>query len=195
MSKEISRRKALGAIAATGAAAAFGGAGTYAALTDNETAELILTGGSLVLKVAPKEQSFEPAQEYSATEGQAVEHTANWTISNSGTINASSLFLSGIAFEVSSLNGATKEEVLKGAELTQFNYAGEEVENFPATLWDLKHSAIPVELSSTADDVPELPAFEDETRELAIGIKFNYESISGSGGFSVTASPKFSAEQ
>jgi len=197
MSKDISRRKALGAIAATGAAAAFGGAGTYAALSDNETAEIILTGGTLLLKVDPATATFEPASDYETSQGEPVEHTATWTISNEGTINASELFLGKVSATTNNTGQATPSQILNAAQITTFKYEGQEATDPPANLAELvtQQAQGNTPLESAAEDEPELPAFENETRELEIGIKFDYSQVDGNGGFSVTAKPEFLAEQ
>ena len=192
--KRISRRKLLASAAIIGAGSAVGGAGTYAALSDSGTAELVLQGGSVVLKINPAEASFGPPDSYSANEGEPVEHEATWTVSNTGTLNASSLFLTGIEYTVSHSGQATRKQILRGAKITSFEYAGSSVE-VPDNLFALgQRLSSALELSST-DESAELPAFADETRELTVGIEFDYANIDGSGGFSLTAKPAFSIEQ
>jgi predicted ribosomally synthesized peptide with SipW-like signal peptide len=194
--KQISRRKVLASAAILGAGSAVGGAGTYAALSDSGTAELVLEGGSIVLKISPAEAAFGPPDSYSANEGEPVEHEATWTISNTGTLNASSLFLTGIEYTVSNSGQATREQILRGAKITTFEYADGSVEGAPEHLWALGKRLDPASMElSSADEGPELPAFADETRELTIGIEFDYSNIDGNGGFSVTAKPAFSIEQ
>lgn len=185
----------LASAALIGAGSAVGGAGTYAALSDSGTAELVLEGGSIVLKISPETASFGPPESYDGedgNEGQPVEHEATWTISNAGTLNASSLFLTDVGYSVSNKNGATEEQILQGAKITRFEYAGSDMsETTPDNLHALGDAGS-MELES-AD--PELPAFEEETRELTIAIEFDYSNIEGNGGFSVTATPSFSIEQ
>lgn len=193
--EQFSRRKLLASAAILGAGSAMGGAGTYAALSDSGTAELVLQGGSIVLKIDPAEASFGPPDSYSANKGEPVEHEATWTISNTGTLNASSLFLTGIEYTVSNPGEATREQILRGAQIKTFEYAGSSVEVIPDNLFALgKRLNSSVELSST-DEAAELPAFENEKRELTIGIKFDYSKVSGNGGFGLTAKPTFSIEQ
>ena len=190
----LTRRKLLASAAIIGAGSAVGGAGSYAALSDSGTAELVLQGGSILLKIDPAEASFGPPDSYSTNEGEPVAHEATWTISNTGTLNASSLFLTGIEYTVSNSGQATREQILRGAKITSFEYAGSSVEGVPDNLFALgKRLSSALELSST--DEAELPAFADETRELTVGIEFDYANIDGNGGFSLTAKPAFSIEQ
>lgn len=215
----ISRRRALAAIAGTGAAAAFGGAGTYAALSDRNTAELSLESGSIMLKIEPKEATLEPPDNYAESEGQPVEHSETWTLSNAGKINASSLYLDGISYEVSfppvkpttnasaAPKQSTPEEVLRAAKVTRLEYAGASIKSGdgPDSLAGLRdmlspgHMELsgPVEDSDDADDDPdpELKAFQENERRLTIGIKFDYGEVTGNGGFTVEVEPTFSAEQ
>jgi hypothetical protein len=191
----ITRRKLLASAAIIGAGSAVGGAGSYAALSDSGTAELVLQGGSILLKIDPAEASFGPPDSYSANEGEPVEHEATWTVSNTGTLNASSLFLTGIEYTVSNSGKATRKQILRGAKITTFEYAGSSVEGVPDSLFALgERLSSGLELSST-DEAAELPAFEDETRELTVGIEFDYSNVDGNGGFSLTATPAFSIEQ
>jgi len=193
--KPITRRKLLASAAIIGAGSAVGGAGSYAALSDSGTAEVVLQGGSILLKIDPAEASFGPPESYSANEGKPVEHEASWTISNTGTLNASSLFLTGIEYTVSNSGEATSEQILRSAKITTFEYAGSSVKGVPDNLFALGEQLnSSMELSST-DEAAELPAFENEKRELTIGIEFDYSKVDGNGGFSLTAKPAFSIEQ
>jgi len=193
--ESITRRRLLASAAIIGAGSAVGGAGSYAALSDSGTAELVLQGGSIVLKINPAEASFGPPNSYSASEGEPVEHEATWTVSNTGTLNASSLFLTGIEYTVSNSGEATGKQILRGAKITTFEYAGSSVEGVPDNLLTLGNQlSSGLELSST-DEAAELPAFENEKRELTVGIEFDYSKMDGNGGFSLTAKPAFSIEQ
>lgn len=193
--KPITRRKLLASAAIVGTGSAIGGAGSYAALSDSGTAELVLQSGSILLKIDPAEASFGPPDSYSATQGEPVEHEATWTISNTGTLNASDLFLTGIEYTVSNTGKATREQILRAAKITTFEYAGRAVDG-TSNLFALKErlGSGSVELDST-DEAAELPAFENETRELTVGIEFDYSNVDGNGGFSLTARPAFSIEQ
>ena len=62
MSKEseITRRELLAGVAVVGAGSAFGGAGTYAVLSDREEATASFRAGRVILKVSPETQEFGP---------------------------------------------------------------------------------------------------------------------------------------
>jgi predicted ribosomally synthesized peptide with SipW-like signal peptide len=110
----ISRRKALGGIALTGVAAAGGGAGTFAYLTDSDSVDSAFEVGSLNLETTPSDGTltFE-----SLAEGE--QNTSTIDVCNDGSLPIRNVILDGITIE-----GDT--EVAKAIKVREVRY-GEEV--------------------------------------------------------------------
>lgn len=108
----ISRRKALGGIALTGVAAAGGGAGTYAYLTDEDSVDSFFEVGSLILETTPSDGSLEFN---SLQEGE--QNTATIDVCNTGSLPIRNVVLEGIE-----IRGDTK--VAKAIKVREVTYGG-----------------------------------------------------------------------
>lgn len=131
-----------------------------------------------------------------ASGNRSEEYVADWTVSNEGTVDADRLLLTRLSVDVRELNGSTREEALKSARITLARYEGDDVSGFPGTLWALARTLAErdIELDSGGAE-PELPAREAKVRTFELGIRFDYSGLSGTGGYSVAASPEFTIEQ
>lgn len=111
----ISRRKALGGIALTGVAAAGGGAGTFAYLTDSDSVDSVFEVGSLDLETTPGDGAltFE-----SLAEGE--QNTSSINVCNDGSLPIRNVILDEITIE-----GDT--EVAKAIKVREVRYGGESV--------------------------------------------------------------------
>lgn len=131
-----------------------------------------------------------------ASGNRSEEYVADWEVSNEGTVDADRLLLTRLSVDVRGLNGSTREEALKSARITLARYEGDDVQGFPGTLWALNRvlDEGDIELDS-GDAGPELPAREAKVRTFELGVRFDYSGLSGTGGYSVAASPEFTIEQ
>lgn len=131
-----------------------------------------------------------------ASGNRSEEYVADWEVSNEGTVDADRLLLTRLSVDVRGLNGSTREEALKSARVTLARYEGDDVQGFPGTLWALNRvlDEGDIELDS-GDAGPELPAREAKVRTFELGVRFDYSGLSGTGGYSVAASPEFTIEQ
>ena len=111
----ISRRKALGAIALTGAAAAGSGAGTYAYLSDEASIDSMFQIGSLIIETSPEngELNFEDL-------GEGEVNDSSISVCNEGTLPVRDVVVTGVDLE-----GST--EVASAVEVTGATYAGNDV--------------------------------------------------------------------
>jgi hypothetical protein len=137
-----------------------------------------------------------PASADDGAANRSEEYVADWDISNEGTVDADRLLLTRLTVEVRNLDGSTREEALRSARITFAAYEGDDVSGFPGTLWALQRvlAGTDIELDSGADG-PELPADEAAVRTFELGVRFDYSSLSGVGGYSIAASPEFTIEQ
>lgn len=224
MSKDnnISRRKALAAIAATGAAASIGGAGTYSYITDNETAEISFQAGSIVLKISPKTIDFTSeslaagtptAEDNEQDDGSEMKTTI--TVTNAGTLPVGRLRLDG-------LNLGGTADLRAGAEITTMDvvYPNGDTESILSST----RSAVDSDLSDgTAGNNPDgtdifdlqdlatsvntggggiallragdtLARMEGNDFQLTIGVTFDYSQVTNNGG-TLSADPTFWASQ
>jgi len=113
----ISRRKALGGIALTGVAAAGGGAGTFAYLTDSDSVDSVFGVGSLDLETTPSDGAltFESLEE-------GEENTSTINVCNDGSLPIRNVILDGITIE-----GDT--EVAEAIKVREVRYGGNIVAN------------------------------------------------------------------
>jgi len=113
----ISRRKALGGIALTGVAAAGGGAGTFAYLTDSDSVDSVFEVGSLDLETTPSDGAltFESLEE-------GEENTSTINVCNDGSLPIRNVILDGITIE-----GDT--EVAEAIKVREVRYGGNIVAN------------------------------------------------------------------
>lgn len=210
MSNGISRRKFLGAVAATGVATGVGGAGTYAYITDNSTAEISFQAGSIVLKISPKTIDFtsdtvDSGEDNEQDDGDEMKTTV--TVTNAGTLPVGQLQLDGM-----SLTGP--EDLKKAAEITtvEVNYGGstsdetstwdgiiagagwDEDGDGKSDLIDLNAKLNGGEVISLLSSGQTLNPLEDNSLELTLGITYDYSQVTTNGG-TLEADFEWTAEQ
>jgi hypothetical protein len=147
---------------------------------------------------AETDQGDEPGavSSHEASGNRSKEYVADWEISNEGTVDADRLLLTRLSVDVRGLNGSTREEALKSTRITLARYEGDDVPEFPGTLWALARRLNESDIELDSGDVgPELPARESKVRTFELGVRFDYSGLSGAGGYSVAASPEFTIEQ
>lgn len=132
----ISRRKALGGIALTGVAAAGGGAGTFAYLTDSDSVDSVFEVGSLDLETTPSDGAltFE-----SLAEGE--QNTSTIAVCNDGSLPIRNVILDGITITSDTSDTADAIKVAKAIKVRDVRYGGETVAG-PSNITDANGNGI-----------------------------------------------------
>ena len=110
--KKISRRKTLGLIGLTGAAASGAGAGTYAYLSDEDSIESIFEVGSLVIDMSPSDGGLE----FNSL-GEGEESESSISVCNQGSLPIRNVIIDSVDIE-------GEMEVAKALKVLDVSYAG-----------------------------------------------------------------------
>lgn len=208
--KNISRRKALATIAGTGAAAAAGGAGTFAYITDSGEADVSLQAGSIVLQVSPETIDFtsETASDGEDNEqDDGDEMTTTITLQNAGTLPAKALHVSSLNLtgnddlknnaKVTTLNlvqpGGTSIDALDSGSSPYYGDADDQNGNGFLDLADLKARIDQAPLPAFTSG-QQLKPFQDNQLQIELGVTYDYEGITSNGG-TLEATFEFTAAQ
>lgn len=186
----VTRRKLLGSMAIVGAASAGAGAGTYAYITDNETASFSFQAGSILLKTDPSTVNF-TAEEGAQDDGSEMSDTIH--ISNLGTLDVGTLELSSV-----SLSDEAESDLRQGARVTTLTFTQPDGEKYDLTtdpnqsLAELASEANSSGITLGEDDPILTPG--GGSASLEIGITYDYSEVTSNGG-TLDANFEFSATQ
>lgn len=196
----ISRRKALAAIAGTGTAAALGGAGTFAYITDSNTAKVSFQAGSIVLQISPKtidftSETLAEGEDNGQDDGDEMMTTV--TIQNTGTLPAKKLWISGVSLggpedlkanaEITTLNilypGASPVDALDSSSAPYYGDATDaDNSNGFLDLDDLRTRIANTAPLPVLKDGQQLQPLQGNQLQIELGVTYNYENITSNGG-------------